>query len=170
MPDELEIPGTARNRPADGQGYKPQTVTMCAYFIWEKPYDDRLQLLVKDIVMEERTFFEYEDVKVTNARFVSGGQTFAMNNVTSVKPFEKKPNRMGGVIVFCIGLIIMASSSFMMGLLTSIAAGYYLYQQKTVYNILLATSAGETKALATHQKEYLNSVISALNDAIVHRG
>jgi len=39
--------------------------------------------------MEERTFFEYEDVKVTNSRFINGGQTFAMNNVTSVKPYEK---------------------------------------------------------------------------------
>jgi hypothetical protein len=46
--------------------------------------------------MEECTFFEYEDVKVTNARFISGGQTFAMNNVTSVKPYEKKPSRTCG--------------------------------------------------------------------------
>lgn len=120
--------------------------------------------------MDERTFFEYEDVKVTNARFVNGGQTFAMNNVTSVKPFEKKPSRVGGIVVLGIGLIVMTNSSFMAGLLVALAAAYYLYQQKTIYHILLSTSAGETTALVTYQRAYLNSVIAALNDAIVHRG
>lgn len=33
--------------------------------------------------MEERVFVEYGDVKVTNALFINGGQTFAINNVTS---------------------------------------------------------------------------------------
>ena len=28
--------------------------------------------------MEEQVFFEYDDVKVTNARFINGSQTFAM--------------------------------------------------------------------------------------------
>jgi hypothetical protein len=120
--------------------------------------------------MEERTFFEYEDVKVTNARFVSGGQTYAMNNVTSVKPFEKKPSRLGGIIVVCIGLAIMVNSSFMTGLAITVAAAYYLYQQKTVFHVLLSTSAGETQALMTYQRDYLNKVITALNDAIVYRG
>lgn len=120
--------------------------------------------------MEERTFFEYEDVKVTNARFISGGQTFAMNNVTSVKPFEKKPSRLAGILIFVFGLIIMAKSSLMIGFLIVAAAGFYLYKQKTVYHILLSTSAGETKALVTYQRDYLNRVIAALNDAIVHRG
>jgi hypothetical protein len=120
--------------------------------------------------MEEQTFFEYEDVKVTNARFVSGGQTYAMNNVTSVKPFEQKPSRLGGIVILFIGLVIMINASFMTGLLIAAAAAFYLYQQKTVYHVLLATSAGETKALRTYQREYLDKVIAALNNAIVYRG
>jgi hypothetical protein len=120
--------------------------------------------------MEERIFFDYGDVKVTNARFINGGQTYAMNNVTSVKPYEKKPNRIGGIIVLLIGIIIMASSSLVTGLLISAAAAFYLYQQKTIYHILLSTSAGETTALVTYQRHYLNDVIAALNNAIVHRG
>ncbi|MFD1836924.1 DUF6232 family protein [Paracidovorax cattleyae] len=35
---------------------------------------------------------------------------------------------------------------------------------------MLRTSGGETKALTTQQKEYLDKVVSALNEAIVHRG
>lgn len=120
--------------------------------------------------MEERTFFEYEDVKVTSARFVSGGQTYAMSNVTSVKPFEDKPSRFGGIVILLLGIAIMTTASFMVGLLITAAAAFYLYQQKTTFHILLATSAGETKALRTYQRDYLNKVIAALNDAIVYRG
>jgi hypothetical protein len=119
--------------------------------------------------MEERTFFEYEDVKVTNARFISGGQTYVMSNVTSVKPFEQKPSRFGGIVV-ALGGLALISLNFFLGLLIFAAAAFYLCTQKTKFHILLATSAGETKALVTYQRDYLNKVISALNDAIVSRG
>jgi predicted RNA-binding Zn-ribbon protein involved in translation (DUF1610 family) len=55
--------------------------------------------------MEEKVFFEYEGVRVTNTRFVVDGQTFAMNNVTSVKPFEKRPSRVGPVILIVLGVL-----------------------------------------------------------------
>jgi hypothetical protein len=122
------------------------------------------------LLMEERTFFEYEDVKVTNTRFITGGQTYAMTNITSVKPFEQKPSRLGGILVLLLGLIVFFNASFMVGLLITAAAAFYLYQQKTIFHILLATSAGETKALRTYQRDYLEKVITALNDAIVYRG
>ena len=119
--------------------------------------------------MDEKTFFEYEDVKVTNARFISGSQTYAMSNVTSVKAFEKKPTRFFGIMVFLIGLVI-CSNYVIVGLIISAAAAFYLYNQKTVYHVMLATAGGETSALRTHQRDYLNKVVSALNEAIVHRG
>lgn len=120
--------------------------------------------------MEERIFFEYGDVKVTNARFINGGQTYAMNNITSVKPYEKKPTRVGGIILLAVGIAIMFNTSFATGVLIAAAAAYYLYQQKTIYHILLSTSAGEATALVTYQRDYLNNVIAAVNNAIVHRG
>jgi hypothetical protein len=125
--------------------------------------------LVRGKKMEEKTFFEYEDVKVTNARFVSGGQTYAMSNVTSVKSFEQKPKRLGGIIVLLIGLAI-AMSAPVVGIPIAAICGFYLYKQKTLYHIMLATSSGETSALKTDQREYLQKVVSALNEAIVHRG
>lgn len=119
--------------------------------------------------MDEKTFFEYDDVKVTNARFISGGQTYAMSNVTSVKAFEEKPSRLWGILGLLIGLAI-ASNNTVVGLLIAGVAALYLYQQKTIYHIMLATAGGETSALKTHQREYLSKVVTALNEAIVHRG
>lgn len=119
--------------------------------------------------MDEKTFFEYEDVKVTNARFISGSQTYAMSNVTSVKAFEQKPKRLGGIVILIVGLAV-AINTPVVGLVIASAAAVYLYMQKTMYHVMLATSGGETSALKTHQREYLDKVVSALNQAIVHRG
>jgi hypothetical protein len=72
--------------------------------------------------MDEKTFFEYDDVKVTNARFISGSQTYAMSNVTSVKAFEEKPSRLWGIVVLLIGLAI-ASNNAAVGLIIAASAG-----------------------------------------------
>lgn len=119
--------------------------------------------------MEEKTFFEYDDVKVTNTRFITGSQTYAMSNVTSVKAFEQRPNRIWGVAALLIGLLI-TSESPPVGILLMAAAAFYLYKQKTLYHVMLATSGGETSALKTYQSRYLMKVVSALNEAIVYRG
>lgn len=119
--------------------------------------------------MDEKQFFSYEDVKVTNARFVNGNQTYAMSNITSVKSFVEKPSRLGGVIVLLIGLGI-AMSSPVVGMIIAALAAAYLYQQKTKYHVMLATSGGEVSALTTHQSDYLQKVVSALNEAIIYRG
>jgi len=119
--------------------------------------------------VDEKTFFEYEDVKVTNARFISGSQTYAMSNVTSVKAFEQKPKRLGGIVVLVIGVVV-AINTPAVGIVIAAAAAIYLYLQKTLFHVMLSTSGGETSALKTHQPEYLQKVVTALNEAIVHRG
>jgi Family of unknown function (DUF6232) len=78
--------------------------------------------------MSEQTFFQHEDVLVTNTRFVSGSNTYAMSNVTSVKAFEEKPKRIWGFVALIIGLGI-STDYLLFGLLVAAAAGYFLYQQ-----------------------------------------
>lgn len=119
--------------------------------------------------MEEKVFFEHGDVKVTNARFITGSQTYAMSNVTSVKAFEEKPNRFGGIVFLIIGLMV-ALGTPVVGVIIAAIAVFYLYSQKTYYHVMLFTSGGENSALKTEQKDYLNSVVNALNEAIIHRG
>ena len=119
--------------------------------------------------MSEQTLFEHADVKVTNARFMTGGQTYAMSNVTSVKAFEQKPKRIGPILLILIGVAVMFAS-FIAGLIIVIIAGLLLYYQKTMYHVMLSTSGEETSALKTDQKDYIQNVVAALNEAIVNRG
>lgn len=119
--------------------------------------------------MDEKTFFEYDDVKVTNARFINGNQTYAMSNITSVKAFEEKPKRLVAILFLIFALVLIASEP-VWGVILAAGIGYFLYQQKTIYHVMLATAGGEISALKTHQREYLTKIVSALNDAIVSRG
>lgn len=119
--------------------------------------------------MSEKQFFQYEDVKITNTRFVNGTQTYAMSNVTSVKSFEQKPKRLGGVLVLLVGLAIAVNTP-VVGLLIAASSAVYLIMQKTMYHVMLATAGGEVSALRTVQREYLEKVVSALNEAIIYRG
>lgn len=120
--------------------------------------------------MEEKTFFEYDDVKITNTRFMIGSQTYAMSNITSVKAYEEKPKRTLGIIGLIAGIIIAVQIEPIAGAIIAFVSILLMFIQKTVYHVMLNTSGGETSALKTHQTEYLNKVVSALNEAIVHRG
>lgn len=119
--------------------------------------------------MDETTFFSQNDVTVTNARFITGGQTYAMSNVTSVKTFEEQPKRFGLIVMLGVGLLVATQSLMVGGVIAAIAV-LVLYLQKATYHVMLSTSSGETSALKTDRREYLNDVVSALNQAIVHRG
>ena len=119
--------------------------------------------------MDEKTFFEYEGVKVTNTRFIVDGQTFAMSNVTSVNPIAESPKPLWGIFFLVIGVVTLIQNPFF-GVPVVALSIYFLYKQRAVYHVMLRTSGGETKALTTHQKEYLDKVVGALNAAIVYRG
>ena len=119
--------------------------------------------------MEETEFFRYEDVSVTNSRFIVASQTFAMSNITSVKASVDKPNRAGPIIFIVIGVLALAGKpEFGLALMAIGVVWWFL--QKTYYHVALTTAGGETKALTSTQREYIDKVVHALNDAIVHRG
>lgn len=119
--------------------------------------------------MGEKLFFEHEDVKVTNARFMVNGQTFAMNNITSVKALENKPSRIGPLLFIIVG-VAMSFQALPLGVVFALPGIIWWFFQKTIFHIMLHTSGGETSALKSHQRDYVNQVVTALNEAIVHRG
>lgn len=120
--------------------------------------------------MDEKVFFEGGDIKVTNARFISGGQTYAMSNVTSVMSREESPNALGPLLVIAVGLIVFFTESYLLGAAITALGGYWIWHQDSTYHVVLSTSAGETTALTSQKKALVGDVVRALNDAIVHRG
>lgn len=119
--------------------------------------------------MDEKTFFQHDDVSVSNSRFIVASQTFAMSNITSVKASKDVPSRLGPIAFGMIGLIA-ATQNVGFGIFLIAIGVVWWFLQKTRYHVLLTTAGGETKALTTPQKEYIEKVVQALNDAIVARG
>ena len=123
--------------------------------------------------MEEKVFFEGGDVKVTNARFVVGNQTHAMNGVTSVSSHISPPSRLGLIIGLVVGLLVLIVASGgtkLVGFLIAAACGYGLFAQKSTHSVLLRSASGEVQALSGKDGDHIRSVVSALNDALIHRG
>ena len=123
--------------------------------------------------MSEQVFFENGNVKVTNARFVVGNQTHAMNGVTSVASHVAHPSRLWPIIGIVVGLLILLSadgSGKLVGMAVAGIAGFILYNQKATHAVVLRSASGEVQALSGTDADHINGVVSALNEALIHRG
>ncbi|WP_082190273.1 DUF6232 family protein [Frateuria defendens] len=120
--------------------------------------------------MEEKIFFDQGGVSVSNARFIVHEKTYAMNGVTSVKQVVTLPSRGGPIIVGLFGLVAMFAGSIIAGAALLAAAVFWWIKQKSDWLVVLSSSSGETQALTSKDRGYIDAVIAALNQSIVHRG
>lgn len=126
--------------------------------------------------MEERTFFNQGQIWVTNARFIVPGQTYAMNAVTSVRQGVTMPSRGWPLVLILVGILCLLGGldggvgALLMAAIF-IGIGVLIWrQQKPVWTVVLSTASGEHKALSSEDATFIQSVVTALNQAIVHRG
>jgi Family of unknown function (DUF6232) len=123
--------------------------------------------------MDERVFFEQGDVRVTNARFVVGSKTHAMNGVTSVSSHRMPASVVGPIIGIVVGLLILmgaSGSGKILGVAVIAIAGYVLYSQKATHVVVLQSASGKVDALSSKDGGMIQGVVAALNDALIHRG
>ncbi len=117
---------------------------------------------------EEKVFFDEQGVKVTNARFVSVGKTHSMSGVTAVSSYVNKPNRKPPIIVAVAGAIIAIFHWIGFVLIAGAVAWWIL--QKNTYSVMLSSASGNQDALTDKDSAFIQRVVTALNDAIIHRG
>lgn len=122
----------------------------------------------------ELEFFNEGGVAVTNTRFVVTSQTYAMRNVTSFRFVEYPPSLLWPIAFLLICLIItfgcFVSGQIAVGLLFSVLAvfaGIWMAMLKPTYAIVLATSAGEVRAIQDQDKAFIQRIVEALNRSIM---
>lgn len=132
--------------------------------------------------MDEKTFYESDNIKVTNARFIVNNQTYALSSVNSVKVCEVDVTSspaapallVAGGIIWTLFLIFSKGSIiYYIQPIALIVGGFYLairIKKKFEYRVILTTSSGENAALRSNNKQEITLVEKALNDAIVYRG
>jgi hypothetical protein len=116
--------------------------------------------------MGEQTFFNEGGCMITNARFTTAGQTYAMANVTSVKTAQD--SIVLALLFFLGGIISLVAQAWLVGLICMGIGGLFIYFRQT--HVVLHTAGAEQKALSSRDRNFIARVVQALNDAIVHRG
>jgi hypothetical protein len=123
--------------------------------------------------MLEQTFLNEGGMQVTNARFIAKGRTYPVNGITSVSLYEIKPRR--GAVVACVVISLIAffqSSNFgvMAGLLFLAFAIVGWFANPPTYSVRLMTASGESDAFTAKDRDQVQRIVQALNEAIVARG
>lgn len=126
----------------------------------------------------EPTFYSDErGVRITPTRAIFGSTTYAMANITSIKRDMHPANRKPGIIIAVLGLIILvASASFdsstgviigaiVLGLGILVAAIV-----KPTYFLKITSASGEAEPISSKDKQYIDSIVIAMNEALIRRG
>ena len=117
----------------------------------------------------EQIFYENDQILITNTRMSIRGTTYATANVTSVSTYERKPGRALEVILIILGIILLLSSKSFGIVLIGIAVAMF-FLKKTRFIVKLATAGSERNALLSDDKEFVQTIIAAINKAIIYRG
>ena len=118
---------------------------------------------------QETTLYQDGDILVTKQRAVLGGKTFAMSNITSVS-MGVVPANTGIAWVLIIVGVLGALCSYGLTLIVVAIGVYMLINAKPTYIVRLGSAAGEVDGLASRNREHIQQIVNALNEAIIRRG
>jgi len=127
----------------------------------------------------EPTFYSDErGVRITTTRAIFGSTTYAMANITSVVRGEDPPRRKPGIIIAILGLIILlACISFESGVgvivgVVVLGLGILIAAKaKSTYYVKITSASGEATPLpSSKDKQHMDSIVNAINEALIKRG
>ena len=147
--------------------------------------------------MKEQIFLSDHRIRVTNTRLMVKGETYSMAGIISVKsnmiPGAKGKKTyslkekiklvfysflvLGGFSQVCLLFggwlfnLISLVSIVLMGFLTyAVVVAKDDEDEQPTYSISLRTASGELKAFENQDRDFIQRVMKAINDAIVARG
>jgi hypothetical protein len=121
--------------------------------------------------MAEEVLFEHGVVKITPARVVSGGATYAVANITSVKAATDTTCRIYGAFIVVVGLLLAlggTTEAIVLGAAVLVAGVLYAIYGKYT-EVVVTTGAAEQKAFRARDEKLALEVASAINLAIMKR-
>lgn len=133
---------------------------------------------------DERVFLDDNSVYVSNTKVILAGTTYATANITSVSKRFTPASKGCAVLLTVLGALMMLGSlgplfskDFGAGLLmflvcgAIVAAGVaWLRSLKPTYYVVLASASGEREGMSSKDHDLVNRIISAITEAITHRG
>lgn len=122
-------------------------------------------------IQNETTFYQDSSVTVTQSRYITQSKTYAMRNISSVHIFEIEKSRAIPILMILFGIPFLFSGDiFWIGLILIVLGILILFSIKNEFAVRISTNAGEANSIVSKNRDYVQKIVSALNDAIIHRG
>ena len=122
-------------------------------------------------LQKEVTFYQDINVTVTQSRYVTNSKTYAMRNISSVHIFEIIKSKTFPIVMIILGILMLFSdASRVLGLILLAVSILILALIKNEFTVRISTNAGEVNSIVSKDRLYVQSIVNALNDAIVYRG
>ena len=126
---------------------------------------------------QETVFYsDGKGVRVTNSRLIIDRTTYTMRNITSVSKARTDPNRVWPVVLFGIGVILLApglqreATALVIAILFLLAGTLVWAQQKAEFHVRISSASEDPTVLTSRDEKYVESILLAPNEAIIHRG
>jgi multisubunit Na+/H+ antiporter MnhC subunit len=122
-------------------------------------------------VQNEVTFYQDANVTVTQSRYLTNSKTYAMRNISSVHIFEIIKSRKLPIIMIVIGVLMLLADNVRIAGFVVFAIGVaLLFLIKNEFAVRISTNSGEANSIVSKDKIYIQKIVDALNEAIIHRG
>ena len=126
---------------------------------------------------QETTYYSSGNVSVTSKRAVFGAKTYSVANITSVEMADTPPDRKWPNLILLAGAALLVLSgitnSATPGIIGLIIVGvglFLLFRAKRRYVVRLASASGETEALVSDDRDLIEKIVAAIQNAIAERG
>ena len=128
--------------------------------------------------MAEENIYSDNDVSITTARIIVSGTTYALRNITSVKMTATKDKPVIAVVLVIVGVILVwvglfrdtvssaIGSVIVGGLLLAVGIAWVRIVKPT-FHVTIASSSGEIRALSSPNRPYIETIVGAINEAII---
>jgi len=128
--------------------------------------------------MAEENIYSDNNVSITTARIIVSGTTYALRNITSVKLTATKHKPVIAVALIVVGVIFvwvgLFADSVSLAIQLLIVAGLFLTggivwvsRVKPTFYVTIASSSGEIRVLSSPKRPYIETIIGAINEAII---
>lgn len=122
-------------------------------------------------IQNETIFYQDSLVTVTQSRYITQSKTYAMRNISSVHVFEIEKSKVTPILMILFGIPFLFSGNvFWIGLILIGLGILIVFNIKNEYTVRISTNAGEADSTISKDKEYIQKIVNALNDAMIHRG
>lgn len=122
-------------------------------------------------IQNETTFYQDSSVTVTQSRYITQSKTYAMRNISSVHVFEIEKSKVVPVLMILLGIPFLFSGNvFWIGLILIGLGILIIFNIKNEYTVRISTNAGEADSTISIDKDYIQKIVNALNEAMIHRG